>query len=74
MTARGQQVGGDHYRDMAIQPVEFIFHNGLGYLEGRAISYLARWRSKNGLEDLQKAKHMIELLIEMESDNPEGAA
>ena len=74
MTARGQQVGGDHYRDMAIQPVEFIYHNGIGYFEGAAIKYLSRWKSKGGIEDLQKAKHYIELLIEMESDNPEGAA
>lgn len=65
-TALTEQVGGDHYRSMKIQPAEFIHANGIGYLDGRAITYLARWRSKNGVEDLRKAKHVIELLIELE--------
>lgn len=60
------QVGGDHYRDMAIQPVEFIHRNGIGFCEGSAIKYLCRWRKKGGLDDLRKAKHFIDLLIEME--------
>ena len=61
------QVGGQHYKDMAIQPVEFVHANGIGYFEGCAIKYLARWRKKNGVEDLKKAIHFIELLIELES-------
>ena len=60
------QVGGAHYKDMPIQPVEFIHRNGIGFCEGAAIKYLARWRSKGGLEDLRKARHFIDLLIEME--------
>ena len=64
------QVGGDHYRGMAIQPAEFCHRNALGSLESMAIGYLCRWRQKGGLEDLRKAKHAIELLLEMESDCP----
>ncbi len=59
------QVGGSHYKDMRIQPVEFIHANGLGFLEGNVIKYVSRWRNKNGIADLEKAKHYIELLIEL---------
>ena len=64
------QVGGSHYKDMAIQPVEFIHRNGIGFCEGSAIGYLARWRAKGGIEDLKKARHFIDLLIEMEGKTP----
>ena len=60
------QVGGDHYKTMAIQPVEFITKNRLGYCEGSAIKYLCRHRSKNGRQDLEKARHYIDLLIQQE--------
>jgi Protein of unknwon function (DUF3310) len=63
------QEGGSHYKDMAIQPVEYIYANGLGFCEGAIIKYVSRWKAKNGLEDLKKAKHFIELLIELESKN-----
>ena len=60
------QVGGDHYKSMAIQPYEYILGNNIGFMEGAAIKYLSRWRSKNGIEDLEKAKHCIDLLIDWE--------
>jgi hypothetical protein len=60
------QVGGDHYRTMRIQPERFIFENGIGFHEGSAIAYLCRWRKKGGVQDLEKAKHFIDLLIENE--------
>lgn len=60
------QVGGNHYKSMAIQPVEYIYKNDIPYIEGCVIKYISRWRNKNGVEDLQKAKHFIELLIELE--------
>jgi hypothetical protein len=63
------QVDGNHYKAMKIQPVEFIHANGIPYLEGNVIKYVSRWRNKNGLADLEKAKHYIELLIELESRN-----
>lgn len=64
------QVGGSHYKDMAIQPVEFIHANGIGYFEGNVIKYVARWRKKNGVADLEKARHYIDLLIKLEGQKP----
>lgn len=66
MTALNKQIAGNHYKDLKIQPIEYIHANGIGYLEGNAIKYLTRWRAKGGLADLEKAKHYIELLIELE--------
>ena len=60
------QVSGNHYKDLAIQPVEYIHANGIGYFEGNVIKYVSRWRNKNGIADLEKAKHYLELLIELE--------
>ena len=62
-----QQVAGTHYKDMVIQPVEYVHANGLGYFEENVIKYVSRWRKKGGLSDLEKAKHYILLLIEVES-------
>jgi hypothetical protein len=64
-----KQVAGTHYKDLPIQPVEYIHANGIGYFEGNVIKYVSRWRAKNGIADLEKAKHYIELLIEMENKN-----
>ena len=68
MTALDEQVGGSHYKDFVIQPVEFIHRNGIDFLSGNIIKYVCRWKAKGGIEDLKKAKHYIELLIEL-SDN-----
>ena len=62
-----KQVAGNHYKDLPIQPVEYIHANAMGYLEGNVVKYVSRWRKKNGLADLEKAKHYIELLIELET-------
>lgn len=61
------QVGGDHYKTMAIQPVAYIHANGLGFAEGCVVKYVSRWRAKGGVADLKKARHCIDLLIELES-------
>jgi len=61
-----EQVGGDHYSKLAIQPVTYINANGLSYLQGNVIKYVTRYKDKNGLQDLEKAKHYIDMLIEME--------
>jgi hypothetical protein len=61
-----QQVGGSHYSKYAIQPVEYIVANGLNFCEGSIIKYVTRWRDKGGKQDLMKAKHFIDLLIEAE--------
>ena len=62
-----KQVGGSHYKELKIQPIEFIHANNIPFCEANAIKYLCRWRNKNGIEDLKKAKHYIDLLIELES-------
>ena len=62
-----QQIAVSHYKNMAIQPVEYIHANGLGYFEGNVIKYVSRWRKKGGISDLMKAKHYVEILIELES-------
>jgi len=72
VTALKQQVDGNHYKDLPIQPVEYIHANALGYFEGNVIKYISRWRKKNGLADLLKAKHYIELLIELEGKKSDG--
>lgn len=66
VAATSHQVGGNHYASMKIQPIQYIQANELGYHEGNVIKYVSRWRNKNGIEDLKKAKHYIELLIEHE--------
>jgi hypothetical protein len=60
------QVGGDHYKGYAIQPAEFIHKNGIGFAEGNVIKYVCRHRSKGGADDLRKAIHYLEMLIELE--------
>jgi hypothetical protein len=63
------QVGGNHYKDMPIPPREYIKANNIGWDEGNAIKYISRWREKNGIQDLEKAIHYIQLLIEEETNN-----
>lgn len=58
-----EQIGGNHYREMKIQPLEYIIENNIGYVEGNIIKYISRYKSKNGLEDLKKAQHYLEILI-----------
>ena len=67
--ASEKQVGGDHYKDMAIQPSEFIYRNGLNWLEGNAVKYICRHRQKQGKQDVDKAIHYLELLKEWEYES-----
>lgn len=60
------QVGGDHYKQFEIQPVEFITRNNLGFIQGNIIKYICRYKFKNGKQDLEKIKHYIDLLIQLE--------
>lgn len=66
MSALKEQVGGNHYKSFKIQPIEFITINNLGYIVGNIIKYVCRYKLKNGVEDLRKARHYIDLLIESE--------
>lgn len=65
-TALETQVGGGHYKSLPIQPVEFITVNKLTFLEGSVLKRLCRHRSKNGAEDIRKAIHELELLLQLE--------
>ena len=65
MSALDEQIGGTHYRAGGIQPVQYIEANGLGFCEGNVIKYVTRYRKKGGAEDLRKARHYIDLLLEL---------
>jgi hypothetical protein len=66
--ASKKQVGGQHYKGMAIQPVDFIVANDIPYCEANAIKYICRHGLKGGLEDIDKAIHYLELLKELKYD------
>lgn len=59
------EIGGSHYQ-MSIQPVEFITRNKIPFIEGNVIKYVCRHRQKNGVEDIDKAIHYLQLLKELE--------
>lgn len=63
--ANAIQHGGDHYKSKAIQPWDYIASNNLGYFEGNIVKYVSRWKEKNGVEDLKKARHYLDKLIEL---------
>lgn len=63
--ATDRQVGGSHYQ-LAIQPIDYIMDNGLDYMQGNVIKYVTRYKNKNGIDDLRKAAHYIEMMIERE--------
>lgn len=65
MEATKKQVGGDHYKEMAIQPIEFIVKNNLPFMEGNAIKYLCRHKAKNGAEDIKKVIHYCQLMLQL---------
>lgn len=67
MSANQTQVAGNHYLAKAIQPWDYIAVNKLGYFEGNIVKYVSRWRDKGGIEDLRKARHYLDKLIEMET-------
>ena len=70
-SALKSEVGGNHYKEFRIQPIEFIEGNDLGFSVGNIIKYVCRYKHKNGKEDLLKARHYIDLLIELEYGNEE---
>ena len=69
MSALETQEGGQHYKDYVIQPIEFIHANNVPYCEANVIKYVMRHKGKNGVQDLLKAKHYIDILIELEYQN-----
>lgn len=65
-TALDVQVGGGHYKKYPVQPVEYAMANNLNYCQANAIKYVTRYRDKGGREDLEKAIHNIQILIDLE--------
>ena len=61
-----KQVGGDHYKKLAFQPLDFIVANNMTFVEGNVVKYVTRWKHKGGVEDLKKARHYLDLLINIE--------
>ena len=59
-----KQIGGSHYSKMEIQPTEFIMKNSIPFAEGNVIKYVCRHHDKNGAEDIKKAIHYLELILE----------
>ena len=68
MSALDTQEGGSHYKDMAIQPVTFIVKNNIPFLEGNVIKYICRHANKNGVQDIDKAIHYLQLIKELHYD------
>ena len=64
--ANSRQIGGSHYKQFTYETWDVILDWGLGYLDGNAVKYLSRWRHKGRLEDLKKARHYLDKLIEVE--------
>ena len=62
---KGRQVGGNHYMNFAIMPIEYISKNNLDFLEGNIIKYISRHKHKNGAEDIKKVIHYAELILEL---------
>ena len=70
-SAMDVQIGGNHYKKMKIQPMEYSMANNLDAMQHTIIKYVSRFRDKNGIEDLKKAKHTLDMLIEWENSNVE---
>lgn len=66
VSALDTQIAGSHYKGLKIQPAEYIHANKIGYFEGNVVKYVTRWKAKGGIPDLEKARHYIDLLIELE--------
>lgn len=72
MSALDQQEGGTHYKKFAIEPTEYNQKNNLGWCEGNVVKYVTRHNFKGGVEDLKKARHYIDSLIEMQYKSTES--
>lgn len=62
--ALSKQVGGGHYKDMPLQPIEYILANELGFCEGNIVKYITRYKAKGGAEDVKKVIHYAQILLE----------
>jgi hypothetical protein len=71
LKANEKQIGGDHYKT-PIEPWDYIIANDMGYLEGNITKYISRYKKKNGLQDLEKALHYLQKLIEVTKEKEQG--
>jgi len=62
--ASDKQIGGSHYKDFKIMPIEYITQNKLDFCEGNIVKYISRHEKKNGAEDIKKVIHYAELILE----------
>jgi len=67
--AKDKQIGGEHYKKLPIQPAEYCQRNEMNFCESSVVKYVTRHREKNGVEDICKAIHFLELLLEIEYRN-----
>lgn len=66
MSAKDEQIGGDHYRTFKVQPIDYILANKMNFQDGNVVKYISRHRVKNGAEDVRKAIHYCKLILELE--------
>jgi hypothetical protein len=71
MSANNKQIAGTHYKDKSVQPWDYIAANNLGYFEGNIVKYVSRWKDKGGVQDLEKARHYLDKLIELQGAGKE---
>lgn len=73
MSANNEQVGGEHYRRHGtLQHWDVVNHFGLDYFQGQITKYVMRWKDKNGLQDLKKARHFLDKYIELAEGESRG--
>lgn len=70
MGALETQEGGDHYKKLGIQPVEYIQANNLDFFQGNVVKYVTRHKDKKGAEDIRKAIHYLQMILEMQYGEP----
>ena len=70
-TANEEQIGGDHYKKLPIQPWDYIAANDLDFFQGQVVKYVTRWKSRGRLDDLKKARHVLDKYIELEQAKPQ---
>lgn len=68
LSALSVQVGGDHYKLRGIQPIEYMLANNMPFSEGAVVKYVTRHRYKNGADDLKKAIHLLQIVLESDYD------
>lgn len=66
MSAKDAQIAGEHYKTLKIQPIDYIIANKMNFQDGNVVKYISRHRAKNGAEDVRKAIHYCQLILELE--------